>query len=87
MKKLCFSCHCSDTKRAKHGSEDMDHRACLLTERSVQTKQIRQPNKWLTYGANRLYSSWLSPHMQRYLTERERGGARNTGANDRMREE
>ena len=81
------SCCCADTKWAPHDSRDMDRGACLLTDRSAQTKQIRQPNKWLTYGANRPYGARLSRHMQRYLTERERGSERNTrGVNDRMSE-
>ena len=80
-----FSCHCADTKQAQRGSGDMDRSACLLTDTSVQTKHIRQPNKCLTCGANRLHSARLSRHMWRYLSERERGGERG-GVNDRMSE-
>lgn len=41
----------------------MDHRGCLLTDRSVQILQIRQPNEWLAYGTGRPYSlAVISPH-------------------------
>ncbi len=33
-------------------------------------KQIRQLNKRLTYGANRLYSVWLSRPVQKYLVKK-----------------
>lgn len=50
---------------------DTDPRTCLLTDRSVQTKQIQQPNKW----------------QSRHIADWERGSERNTRAvNDRMSE-